>query len=93
MKKKVVRMGLYKLQEYMTKLTNPMVYFQDFDVDGNFSISKTEFNKILVATDIKEFASREIRKMIVDHIFKYFPKGEISISELCSFFKLAQKVQ
>ena len=43
---------------------------------------------MLVSTDIKEFASKDIRKMLIEFIFKYFPKGEITISELATFFKI-----
>lgn len=29
--------------------------------------------------------------MLVDHIFKYFPKGEMTILEISSFFKVSEK--
>jgi hypothetical protein len=50
-----------------------------------------EFSKILVATDIKEFSSKDIRNLTVEFIYKFFPKGEITLQELATFFKLPFK--
>jgi hypothetical protein len=36
-----------------------------FDDDNNGALSKAEFSSFLVATDIKEFHSKDIRKIVV----------------------------
>lgn len=38
--KKIIRVGLYKLQEFVKKHPNPLAFFKEFDKDGNNSISK-----------------------------------------------------
>ena len=40
MRKKVVTIGLHKLQEYVQKHPSPIVFFYEFDTDENGSISK-----------------------------------------------------
>ena len=50
MKKKVVRIGLHKLQEFVQKHPSPIVFFYEFDADENGSINKVEFGKMLIAT-------------------------------------------
>ena len=88
MRKRVVRIGLHQLQEFIKKHPSPIVFFYEFDSDENGSISKVEFGKLLVATDIREFQSKDIRKMLVDHLFSYFPKGEMTVKDLANFFKI-----
>ncbi len=88
MKKKVVKIGTHKLQEFINHHPNPILFFVEYDLDKSGAISKVEFCRMLVATDIKEFVSKDIRKMLVDFIYKYFPKGEITIEELAHFFKI-----
>jgi hypothetical protein len=88
MKKKVIRVGLHKLQEFVKNHPCPIVFFYEFDLDENNAINKVEFSKMLMATDIKEFASKDIRKIVVDHIFAAFKKNEIEIKLLAAFFKI-----
>jgi len=56
MKKKIIRIGLYKLTEYINKHPDPMTKLRELDVDQNNSLSKNEFSSFLVSTDIREFA-------------------------------------
>jgi hypothetical protein len=58
MKKKIIRIGLYKLQEFMKNHENPLGFLKEFDRDGNSELSKNEFNSLLVATEIKELSSK-----------------------------------
>lgn len=89
MQKKIVRIGLYKLKEFIRKHQAPLAFLQEFDVDNNGGLSKNEFNSFLLATDIREFSGKDIRKILIDHIYAYFrPKKEISMKELADFFKL-----
>lgn len=43
---------------------------------------------MLVGTDIKEFASKEIRKLTADFIFSYFPGKDIAFEKIAAFFKV-----
>jgi hypothetical protein len=52
----------------------------EFDEDKNGALSKTEFSSFLLATDIKEFNNKNIRKIVIQNIYKYFPKLIIPIN-------------
>jgi len=81
MKKKIIKIGLHKLNEYIRQHPNPMAKLREFDADHNNSLNKNEFSSFLVSTDITEFGGREIRRMIMEQIFKYFkPRTEITMA-------------
>jgi hypothetical protein len=40
MQKKIIRIGIYKLQEFMKKHQDPLVFLKEFDQDNNSSLSK-----------------------------------------------------
>lgn len=89
MQKKMIRIGIYKLQEFMKKHEAPLAFLKEFDRDGNGGLSKNEFNSLLLATDIRELSSKDIRRIVIGHIYKYFhPRQEITMKELADFFKL-----
>ena len=58
MRRKMVRVGLFKLNEYVKNHKDPMTWFREFDSDANEAISKHGLNSMLVATDIPELANR-----------------------------------
>jgi hypothetical protein len=72
MQKKIIKIGLYKLQEFIKKHENPLAFLKEFDQDGNNSLSKNEFNSFLLATDIRELSSKDIRRIVIEHIYKYY---------------------
>jgi len=41
MRKRVVRIGLHQLQEFIKRHPSPIVFFYEFDSDENGSISKS----------------------------------------------------
>jgi hypothetical protein len=94
MQKKMIRIGIYKLQEFMKRHEAPLVFLREFDRDGNGGLSKNEFNSLLLATDIRELSSKDIRRIVIVHIFKYFqPRQEITMKELADFFKISSNQQ
>jgi hypothetical protein len=94
MQKKMIRIGIYKLQDFMRKHEAPHAFLREFDRDGNGGISKNEFNSMLLATDIRELSSKDIRRIIIEHIYKYYqPRKEITLKELADFFKLNKNEQ
>ena len=40
MQKKIIRIGIYKLQEFIKNHENPLAFLKEFDRDGNSSLSK-----------------------------------------------------
>jgi len=64
----------------MKNQKDPYGFLKEFDRDGNSSISKNEFNSLLLATDIRELSSKDIRRIVIEHIYKYFlPRKEITL--------------
>jgi hypothetical protein len=80
MQKKMIRIGIYKLQEFIKNHKDPLGFLKEFDRDGNGGVSKNEFNSLLLATDIRELSSKDIRRIVIEHIYKYFlPRKEITL--------------
>lgn len=65
-----------------------MELLRQFDDDNNGALSKAEFSSFLVATDIKEFHSKDIRKIVVENIYRHFPSNLITLKQFASLFRI-----
>lgn len=62
--------------------------FQECDENNSGYLDKRQFNKLLIATDIKEFSMKDIRDMVMKQIFHYFPNGKITKYDFTVMFKI-----
>lgn len=52
---------------------------------------RSEFNKFLVATDIKELNDHTIRHVLIKKIFEYYKNGQMSLHDFMKLFKIKER--
>jgi len=61
---KIGKVGVHKLVQFMRKCENPFELLAEFDFNEKNALNKTEFNSFLFSTDISEFKSQDVRRVV-----------------------------
>jgi len=55
---------VHKLVKFMRECENPFELLAEFDFNEKNALNKTEFNSFLFSTDISEFKSQDVRRVV-----------------------------
>lgn len=86
----MVQLGLRKLEKYIRE-GEPILLFKECAEEGESYLTKRQFNRFLMATEIQELSDRDIRKALNKKLFSYYPSGKMIFEDFLILFHLKKQ--